>query len=433
MKIELNTLQISRALKFRIHTDGQIYGRLSNNEHEFYFAPEVLAILLYFAQQKDKKSQQSKMSLKDLTRHLNLYFNGIIKNLPKDRECAQIIQELLTSGILLTENIKLKHAQLDEGFSDPWIQWAMLADAKRSTSYERAIAEKVSNNSIVLDIGSGTGFLSACALHYGAKKVYAIEASSIAKDIQKLLQTMDLAQNLKTSFKLYHQNSFDVDLPDNINLIISELFGNDPFQENLYPTLQNIAPRIKHKKTVYIPHKLMVYGEIIDLKHHYAKERIQRYQSVSNESFYTQWLSSVKKELKFDSISYPLSMTAQDFERMSNSVLFGECPLDPPPVKAHEFAQCFSGEVKIPIIAKTFDTPIFIFWFRVFLTKEISLSSNPKETDYASHWSPIALPLNAKIHSKSDIRIKYHLSDENSLFECHVFDCDRLIGSRRFL
>lgn len=442
MNTQNQKIRLSRALKFRIHNDGQVYGRLSNSDHEFYFAPEIIAILSYFAQQKDKSSDESKISLKKISEYLHSYFKDALNKLPTEKECKAIVDDLIAAGVLLTENFNENANNVSEGFADPWIQWAMLADSKRSLNYEHAIAEKVSKSSVVLDVGSGTGFLAGCALHHGAKKVYAIEASSIGDHIQNCLQSMKLITNKSLdptvkprndNFELYRQNSFDVDLTSDINLIVSELFGNDPFQEGLYPTLQNIAKRITNKKVEYIPHKLIVYGELIDLKNHYAKERIHQYQTKPNDSFYSKWLSTVKSTLPFDSVSFPLNLTNKDFERISTSVSLGESRLDPPPLIDHKFSAQFSDETKLSIDANKIDTPVFIVWFRVFLTQDISLSSNPKESDHAAHWSPIAIALNQKIDAKSHIRVKYHLSDDNSLFECQVFDRDRLIGSRRFL
>lgn len=59
----------------------------------------------------------------------------------------------------------------------------MLEDTARTSAYKTAIM----NNSpyfkdkIVMDVGCGTGILSIFCAQAGAKKVYAIEASNIAK------------------------------------------------------------------------------------------------------------------------------------------------------------------------------------------------------------------------------------------------------------
>jgi len=53
--------------------------------------------------------------------------------------------------------------------------WAMMADKGRMDPYVTALQSAVNNNSIVLDIGTGTGFFALLACKLGARHVYAIE------------------------------------------------------------------------------------------------------------------------------------------------------------------------------------------------------------------------------------------------------------------
>jgi len=55
----------------------------------------------------------------------------------------------------------------------------MIADAGRVDAYSAALRARVKSESVVLDIGVGTGILTLLACKAGAKKVYAVEPDGI--------------------------------------------------------------------------------------------------------------------------------------------------------------------------------------------------------------------------------------------------------------
>jgi 16S rRNA G966 N2-methylase RsmD len=81
----------------------------------------------------------------------------------------------------------------------------MLADEFRSQAYFKALKKYINNHSIVLDVGSGTGFLSAISLHLGAKKVIAIEETNTANCIKPILNQLKFQKKIDVLV----QNSID--------------------------------------------------------------------------------------------------------------------------------------------------------------------------------------------------------------------------------
>lgn len=59
----------------------------------------------------------------------------------------------------------------------------MLQDYVRTSTYQRAILANSDDlkDKVVLDVGAGSGILSFFAVQAGAKRVYAVEASSMAQ------------------------------------------------------------------------------------------------------------------------------------------------------------------------------------------------------------------------------------------------------------
>ena len=70
------------------------------------------------------------------------------------------------------------------------IHATMLTDKVRTSSYASFIlgTPTVFNDAVVLDVGCGTGILSMFAARSGAKRVYAVEASDIAKRAEEIIK-----------------------------------------------------------------------------------------------------------------------------------------------------------------------------------------------------------------------------------------------------
>jgi type I protein arginine methyltransferase len=74
---------------------------------------------------------------------------------------------------------------------------------------------------VVLDVGAGTGILSFFAAQAGAKKVYAVEASSSAEVARLLAEANgygDIVQVIQGKLE-------EIELPERVDVIISEPIG----------------------------------------------------------------------------------------------------------------------------------------------------------------------------------------------------------------
>ena len=107
----------------------------------------------------------------------------------------------------------------------------MIKDWVRCEAFQRAITEAVKPDAVVLDIGAGTGLLSMFAAQAGARKVYAVERTAIAETARLLIEENGLSDRIEVI-----QNDIDaVDLPEQVDVIVSEWLGGYALDENLLP------------------------------------------------------------------------------------------------------------------------------------------------------------------------------------------------------
>ncbi|XP_078461717.1 histone-arginine methyltransferase CARM1-like isoform X2 [Lampetra planeri] len=110
-------------------------------------------------------------------------------------------------------------------------QQNMMQDYIRTGTYQRAILQNHADfrDKIVLDVGCGSGILSFFAVQAGARKVYAVEASSMAQHAEVLVRS----NNLQDRIVVIPGKVEDVSIPDKVDVIISEPMGYMLFNERM--------------------------------------------------------------------------------------------------------------------------------------------------------------------------------------------------------
>lgn len=139
------------------------------------------------------------------------------------------------------------------GFGSVRNHFSMLKDTVRVMSYRAAI-ERHARDRVVVEIGCGTGILSLFAAKAGARRVIAIEASEIAD----IAMEMFAANGCAGTIELRNAHSRSVELDEPADLIIHEILGVDPFEENLLPTLEDARRRLLRPGGRFLPYRLEV-------------------------------------------------------------------------------------------------------------------------------------------------------------------------------
>lgn len=113
-------------------------------------------------------------------------------------------------------------------------QQNMMQDFVRTSTYQRAILSNLTDfrDKIVLDVGAGSGILSFFAQQAGAKKVYAVEGSSIAKHAEALVKS----NKVDSCIKVISGKIEEIELPEKVDMIISEPMGYMLLNERMLET-----------------------------------------------------------------------------------------------------------------------------------------------------------------------------------------------------
>jgi predicted RNA methylase len=159
---------------------------------------------------------------------------------------------------------RLKAASILSRYLPHW-HIPMVHDHARNNFYERMIEKEVLDKA-VLDIGTGTGFLALLAAKHGAKHVYACEQNPLFYTLAK--QNIEASPHGKKISLIYGSSTqlkIGRDLPEKVDLLVSEIVSTSVFSERMLLTLRN-AKRLLKKDGQFLPKKIEVYACLVRFK-----------------------------------------------------------------------------------------------------------------------------------------------------------------------
>jgi precorrin-6B methylase 2 len=167
---------------------------------------------------------------------------------PDPAPAASAIESLIEAGAIVEEG----ESGDRWGWTDPAEHARMLDDARRTDAFVGAIRETVRPDDVVLDIGTGSGILAIVAALAGARQVYAVEASDIATIAERAI----VANGVADRVTLVRGWSTQVELPERASLLVSEVIGAEPLEEDLLRTTLDARRRLLRPDARLIPQRL---------------------------------------------------------------------------------------------------------------------------------------------------------------------------------
>lgn len=144
----------------------------------------------------------------------------------------------------------------------------MLQDRIRLDAYLSTLRRAITPESVVLDLGTGTGIFAIEACRAGARHVYAIESHPIITLTQKIIDESGFADRIT----VINGVSFSVNLPEKANLLIADLHGATPFYLRNIQTFVDARQRLLTPDATIIPALDSVYVAGVSLPEWYEQE-----------------------------------------------------------------------------------------------------------------------------------------------------------------
>jgi type I protein arginine methyltransferase len=131
----------------------------------------------------------------------------------------------------------------------------MMRDRVRMDAYATALRRAVAPGAVVADIGTGTGVLALLACRYGARRVYAIEASEAIEAARDIARANGLADRIQ----FIQARSTGVTLPEAADVVVSDLHGVLPLFEHHLPSIVDARTRFLRRDGLLIPGRDVVW------------------------------------------------------------------------------------------------------------------------------------------------------------------------------
>lgn len=320
------------------------------------------------------------------------------------------MNHLYEAGVLRDETqIKPTLQTGTSGYDSAPIHIAMLNDKARTSSFIAAIHEVVRPGDIVVDIGTGTGVLAIAAVHAGAKRVYAIEACRIGKSAKAVFEANGVADRIE----LIEGWSTQISLPENGDILISEMIGNEPLAENVLEITTDAIKRLLKPDARLIPNKVKIFGLPVTIphnelmKHTFIKETLQRWHSWYNVNF-SPLLEVTRNSFQKFFIN---SFEARDWTCLSEPVLLAEVDLK-------DVKQLIIDNIKIVTANTPGQLNGILEYFELELGPTTYFSTHPAKVDLDNHWrSPVWIFSDSSFFNTGEqfaITYQYRVTEDKS-------------------
>jgi len=267
----------------------------------------------------------------------------------------------------------------------------LLQDEVRTNAFREAIRRCVTPESVVLDLGTGSGILSFFACEAGARRVFAVDATHSADLASFLTKHLGFADRIQ----VIHDRSTNIELPERANLLVTETLGAFGLNEQIVSSVIDARGRLLTADAVIIPRSIDLYLVPVDDASMY--ERRVNWWNGTPYGFDFSPLAVFASNIVFignvDSSSFvapPERVIAVDLTTIASADVAG---------RAH-FETTRAGKLHG-----------FVGWFRATLADGIALSNEVP----GSHWEHVFLPLQTPVNVEEGTPIDVDLESHDGI------------------
>ncbi|NXT56015.1 CARM1 methyltransferase, partial [Pluvianellus socialis] len=275
-------------------------------------------------------------------------------------------------------------------------QQNMMQDFVRTATYHKAILQNYIDftDKVVLDVGCGSGILSFFAVQAGARKVYAVEASSMAKYAELLVRS----NNLSDKVTVLSGKIEEISLPESVDVVISEPMGYMLFNERMLESYLHSKKWLKSNGEwmmfpTYSDIHLAPFSDEQLYMEHYSRANFW-YQ----ECFYGVNLSSLRSAAVDEYFRQPIVV---GFYIWRLFFAFSPLPILCPPQNP---GGTLTSLVEIPFVFQMMQSGLIhglAFWFDVaFVGSLVTVWLSTAPTEPLTHWYQVRCLLQTPLFAK---------------------------------
>lgn len=249
----------------------------------------------------------------------------------------------------------------------------LIADHVRNQAFHDALSRVIkTGETVVADIGAGTGLIGLMAAKLGAREVILYEAAEVAG-----VAAATIKANRARACHLMPCHSTEMEDPPRVDVVVSETLGNYAFEENIIDTLADARKRHLKDGGVIIPARIRQFVAPV------ISDRIHRELIVWNDVGFGLDLS-VARQMSLNNV-YVRSLTPDELldggrgAKVWDTVTLGS-----------DTRASRKGEASFKV--ETDETVYgFAYWWNAELIEGVTLSTAPDAP--RTHWEQLYFPL----------------------------------------
>lgn len=157
----------------------------------------------------------------------------------------------------------------------PRWHFEMLHDEDRASRYDRAIAQLVTRESLVLDVGTGSGLLAMMAARAGAAEVVACEAQPFVAEVaQDIIHTAGYSDVVTVVPKRSTDMRVPADLRRRADLLVTETVDCGLLGEGILATIAHAREHLLTRDAVIVPGRARVLATLVESDVLYRKNHV---------------------------------------------------------------------------------------------------------------------------------------------------------------
>jgi type II protein arginine methyltransferase len=264
----------------------------------------------------------------------------------------------------------------------PRWHFEMLNDEERNAAFEKALSRVILDDTIVLDIGSGTGLLAMMAARAGAGETYSCEmVAPLAELARETIGRNGLADKILILNKKSTDLSVGIDMARKANLLVTETVDCGLLGEGIIPSIKHAKENLLTHDAQIIPMSASVLAMVVE------SPRLRHLNHVNTAagfdvSLIRQYASARYFPVRLSAFNYiPLT---EPFEAFHFDFVKGTL------LPARE-------TIHVPV-ARDGTCQTIIFWFNMQLDSETSISNEPYSS---THWEQAIQCLEEEVQVKA--------------------------------